>query len=200
MAVEYRAASAKVGLRIRRARQQAGLSQEALARNIKTSRRNVLRWEGGHNMPRAEHIRSIAEATGKSTDYFLGEDEEEEAALHRVVNDLTRILLERRPSDYSSCGRGIGLKSRTSPIRLNRTDQVILPIARSQYAAAQERAQKRDEVAPDFFFIKLSTDELKTLHKELSEQKNKLDKTLHPLRELFAKWLVGKALDESEAA
>ena len=95
MAVEYRAAASKVGLRIRHARKQAGLSQEALARQIKTSRRNVLRWEGGHNMPRAEHIREIAEATGKSTDYFLGDDEEEEAALHRVVDDLTRILLDR---------------------------------------------------------------------------------------------------------
>jgi transcriptional regulator with XRE-family HTH domain len=95
MAVEYRAAAAKVGIRIRHARKQAGLSQEALAHKIKTSRRNVLRWEGGHNMPRAEHIREIAEATGKSTDYFLGDDEEEEAALHRVVDDLTRILLDR---------------------------------------------------------------------------------------------------------
>jgi transcriptional regulator with XRE-family HTH domain len=95
MAVEYKAAAAQVGLRIRRARKQAGLSQEALAHRIKSSRRNVLRWEGGHNMPRAEHIREIAEATGKSTDYFLGDDEEEEAALHKVVDDLTRILLDR---------------------------------------------------------------------------------------------------------
>jgi transcriptional regulator with XRE-family HTH domain len=95
MAVEYRAAAAKVGLRIRKARKDAGLSQDALASRVKTSRRNVLRWEGGYNMPRPEHIAAIAAETGKSLDYFLGEDEEEEAALHRVVDDLTRILLDR---------------------------------------------------------------------------------------------------------
>src|SRR5438045_3254749 len=95
MAVEYRAAAAKVGLRIRKARQDAGLSQDALAAKIRTSRRNILRWEGGYNLPRAEHVREIARATGKTTDYFLGDDEDEEAALHRVVDDLTRILLDR---------------------------------------------------------------------------------------------------------
>lgn len=84
-----------MGLRIRKARKDAGLSQESLARKIGTSRRNVLRWEGGYNMPRSEHIAEIAAATGKSTDYFLGDDEDEEAALHRVVDDLTRILMDR---------------------------------------------------------------------------------------------------------
>jgi transcriptional regulator with XRE-family HTH domain len=91
----YRAASAKMGLRIKNARDSAGLSQAKLAVAIKTSRRNILRWEGGYNMPRGEHIAAIAEATGKSTDYFLGDDEEEEAALSRAVNDFAKALLTR---------------------------------------------------------------------------------------------------------
>ncbi len=86
---EYRAVAATVGLRIRKARERAGLSQDRLARQIKTSRRNVLRWEGGYNMPRADHIERIADATGRTADYFLGDDEEEEEALSA---DLARVL------------------------------------------------------------------------------------------------------------
>lgn len=89
MTAEYRATAAAVGIRIRKAREKAGYSQERLALRIGTSRRNMLRWENGHNLPRAEHIERIAEATGKTTDYFLGEDEEEEAALSA---DLARVL------------------------------------------------------------------------------------------------------------
>ena len=101
---EYRAVAAQVGLRIRRARESAGYSQHGLATRIGTSRRNVLRWEGGYNAPRAEHIQAIAEATGKSTDYFLGEDEDEEAALsadlalvlHRLVGAAVREAIDER--------------------------------------------------------------------------------------------------------
>jgi len=91
----YRIAAGKMGLRIRHAREAAGLSQARLAVQIKSSRRNILRWEGGYNVPRAEHIAAIAEATGRATDYFLGDDEDEEAALRAVVDDLTRVLLSR---------------------------------------------------------------------------------------------------------
>jgi transcriptional regulator with XRE-family HTH domain len=89
VSAEYRAAAAKVGIRIRHAREAAGYSQDRLALKIGTSRRNVLRWEGGYNVPRADHVKAIAEATGRTADYFLGEDDEEEAALSA---DLSRVL------------------------------------------------------------------------------------------------------------
>jgi transcriptional regulator with XRE-family HTH domain len=86
---EYRANAAKVGIRIRKAREAAGYSQERLALAIGTSRRNILRWENGYNVPRVEHVVRIANATGRSAEYFLGEDDEEEAVLSA---DLARVL------------------------------------------------------------------------------------------------------------
>lgn len=60
-----------IGSRIRAAREAKGLSQERLATLVKTSRRNVLRWEGGYNTPRVEHIEAIARETDQTVDFFM---------------------------------------------------------------------------------------------------------------------------------
>lgn len=91
MSATYKQASARIGSKIRTARESAGLTQQRLADSIRTSRRNVLRWEGGYNMPRAEHIAAIADATGQSTDYFLnGDDEDEESDLYASLANVMR--------------------------------------------------------------------------------------------------------------
>src|SRR5205085_2374743 len=73
------------GVKIREARLTAGLTQSQLARAIKTTERNVARWEGGDNEPRVSHIAAIAHATGRDLDFFLTgsteAEEDEEAAL-----------------------------------------------------------------------------------------------------------------------
>lgn len=91
--VEYRSEATKVGNRIRAARVNAGMSQDKLAQAIKTSRRNVLRWEGGYNLPRAEHIAAIAAATGQTTDHFLnGDDDDEEEDLYAALTAAMRAV------------------------------------------------------------------------------------------------------------
>jgi transcriptional regulator with XRE-family HTH domain len=74
------------GSRIRDARLQAGMTQTELARTIRTSERNIARWEAGQNQPRIASVALIAEATGHEIDFFLtgsseADDEDEAAAL-----------------------------------------------------------------------------------------------------------------------
>ncbi len=94
--------------RIREARKHARMSQEALADRVtdvlatrRCRARNIVRWENGQHEPRAEFVAAIAVATGKGIEFFFtadgdgDDDEDEEAALRRVVDDLTRLLIHR---------------------------------------------------------------------------------------------------------
>lgn len=56
---------------LRRARQEAGLTQERLADLVGVSWRSVSRWETGEGAPSVEVLVRIAEATGKRIDYFI---------------------------------------------------------------------------------------------------------------------------------
>lgn len=70
------------GARIRDARQQAGLSQKALARATRSPRRHIIRLENGEHRARRGLLERIAHATGVTVEQLLvrGDDEEEEAA------------------------------------------------------------------------------------------------------------------------
>jgi len=92
--------------RLSRARREAGLSQEGLARKLTTilgreaqpvRTRNIVRWErpresNGAHAPHTSFIGAIAEATGKDVAFFLSEDEEEDhlSRLRRVRAELVR--------------------------------------------------------------------------------------------------------------
>lgn len=82
--------AAAIGARITQARQNKGLSQEKLAAVIHTSRRNVLRWEGGYNTPRAEHLEAIARATDTTVGFLLASDDDEEE--DSLAADLVRFV------------------------------------------------------------------------------------------------------------
>jgi HTH-type transcriptional regulator, cell division transcriptional repressor len=65
--------------RVRRARVEAGLSQEDLARKIGCSRRAVQFWESespSGRRPHARLIRKLAEATGKPVAWFFAPEED----------------------------------------------------------------------------------------------------------------------------
>ena len=62
-----------LGTRIRKAREQARISQAELARRIGISKTAMNAIEGGHTDPRASRIVAIARELGVSTDaLFLG--------------------------------------------------------------------------------------------------------------------------------
>lgn len=75
--------------RIREARLKANLSQDALARAVGTSQRNIVRWEKGEHVPRSEFLAAIAQATGRDIEFFLREDDAE-AEDDDGVQDMTR--------------------------------------------------------------------------------------------------------------
>ena len=79
----------RVGARIRQARKAAGLSHDALAATVGTSRQHLIKLEQGRHLPRPDMLAAIADATGKPEQWFDQEDEEERTAL-----TIDQILLE----------------------------------------------------------------------------------------------------------
>lgn len=80
------------GERIREARKSLGLSQKTLASRLGTTRRRVIAWEGGQNVPSALYLQRIATATGRSIEFLMGEVtldpvEDEEAARMPLTRD-----------------------------------------------------------------------------------------------------------------
>lgn len=61
----------KVGKRIAFARSEAGMTQQALADQIKVSRPAIAQWEKGRTSPSAENLRNVARATGMPLIYFF---------------------------------------------------------------------------------------------------------------------------------
>lgn len=84
-----------IGTRIRQARHQASMTQAALAHAAGTRERNIIRWENDQNAPRFEHVAAIAKATGKDVSFFLGDDEDEEAARPMAQMSILEALYEQ---------------------------------------------------------------------------------------------------------
>ncbi len=61
-----------LGDRLKKAREQAGLTQEELAGLIGVSRTAIARYELGEIEPKVRNLISIAEKLSVSTDYLLG--------------------------------------------------------------------------------------------------------------------------------
>lgn len=63
-----------IAARIKRARKQSDLTLDGLGEQVGTSRHHLIRLERGDHRPRVGMLERIAEATGKSVDYFLVEE------------------------------------------------------------------------------------------------------------------------------
>jgi transcriptional regulator with XRE-family HTH domain len=75
-----------VGSRIKRAREQAGMTQAELAEKAGVKQARISLWESGKRQQMSlEHLRSIARALGVSADFLIGtwEDLQEKAAAPR---------------------------------------------------------------------------------------------------------------------
>lgn len=86
----------KVAKRIFSRRSRAGLTQEALAQKLGTSRRHVLRWEKGISSPRPEFRRRLAATLGgEEGDYANGADEEDESDMDELLVQRIRLTDKR---------------------------------------------------------------------------------------------------------
>lgn len=84
------------GERLRQARLRKGWTQDQLARSIGTRERNIIKWEKGQNVPRAETVAALARSLGCEIEFFYIEgepdDDAEEAAMRRRARDLLSQL------------------------------------------------------------------------------------------------------------
>lgn len=69
-----------VGHRIRQARKQAYLTHDALADKVGSSRQHLIKLESGQHMPGNALLERIAEATGRTTDWFFADEDDEESS------------------------------------------------------------------------------------------------------------------------
>lgn len=77
-----------LGARLSKARAQAGLNKNQLARAVGTSWQHVDHWERGRRRPSYESLRRIGEALGVSIDYLLGLSEARGGAIDRYLSEL----------------------------------------------------------------------------------------------------------------
>ena len=83
----------KYGLRLKQLREQAGYSQEELAKLLNTSRSRIGMYEQGRRQPDFEMQEAIADLFNVSFDYLFGRSEQDILAeqLASLANDPTEI-------------------------------------------------------------------------------------------------------------
>jgi transcriptional regulator with XRE-family HTH domain len=109
-----------LGERIKRRREQLGISQQSMAESLKTSQNQIYRYEKGTNSPTAQVIIDIARILEVSTDWLLGisdiepikdesdlhPDERKMLALYRSIPPQKRERLLKVVSDSVSLAQG----------------------------------------------------------------------------------------------
>lgn len=90
----------KYGLRLRQLREGMGLTQEALAQILHTSRSRIAMYEQGKRQPDFEMQEAIADLFNVSLDYLFGRNEEDQsydpAEVEKAI-DLYRRLMNLPP-------------------------------------------------------------------------------------------------------
>jgi transcriptional regulator with XRE-family HTH domain len=82
--VDYRI---RVGKNIRTARKTAGLSHDALAAAVGTSRQHLIKLEKGQHLARPEMLARIADATKTTVACLESDDDEDDSSMPTVRED-----------------------------------------------------------------------------------------------------------------
>ena len=81
--------------RLRRARQEKGLSQEEVAEAVKVNRRTVYVWEAGRAEPTQPRLESLSALYEKPAEYFIaGEGDEVTKRLDEISRRIARLPLD----------------------------------------------------------------------------------------------------------
>lgn len=86
-----------ISQRIKKARQEAGISQEQLADKLGLSGNNVIsRWENGRGRISVDQLAKIADLTHRPISYFFGEEEQEKLKTYKLEQKIKKLreLLE----------------------------------------------------------------------------------------------------------
>ena len=91
---------------IKRLRENAGLSQSALARKLGVTRASVNAWEMELSAPTAQYLIALAQLFHTTTDDILGMEPQEQIVLRdmneqekRLVYDLVSYIAARKDAD-----------------------------------------------------------------------------------------------------
>ena len=84
--------SKNFGEKLRKIREQKGLSQKNLADNLFVTRSTIARWENGSRMPDVKMMSMIAEFLGVSVDILLNGEQLSEAPTVIWIEDIKTIL------------------------------------------------------------------------------------------------------------
>ena len=95
------------GKRLRHIRKERGMTQEAFAELLGTSKQILSRYEREDRSPRIEVVRKYAEALKVSADYLLGDDEAEAVSsmfwAQKKEKPFYKIFIEIKSSGNNSC-------------------------------------------------------------------------------------------------
>ena len=80
--------------KIAKLRKIAGLSQDALAKKLDTTRTSVASWESGLNIPTTEHIVTLSRIFKVTPDYLLDFENAEQINVSRYTNQERRLLYD----------------------------------------------------------------------------------------------------------
>lgn len=90
--------------RIKSLRDEAGLSQADLAKELSVAQNTVSSWENGKRDPDTDTVKQLAAFFGVSTDYLLGATDkknassEEDAGLSAEENELLELFRNASPA------------------------------------------------------------------------------------------------------
>ena len=88
--------------KVKKLREQKGLSQAELARQLGITRSSVNAWEMGISVPSTQYIVDLAGVFDISTDYLLGVDSSSTISVAGLTDSDIRLLGSRRGNRLSN--------------------------------------------------------------------------------------------------
>ncbi len=84
-----------LGDKIKKLREEDGLSQEELARKIKVHKNSIYNWENNNSIPAYEKLKEIADYFTVSIDYLLEEENENNDDKEKLTKALKEYGLDK---------------------------------------------------------------------------------------------------------
>ncbi|MCP1147354.1 MULTISPECIES: helix-turn-helix domain-containing protein [Bacillus] len=92
--------------RLKSVRKNKGLTQEELAKRVKTTKGTISNYENGHSTPSNEMLKDLADALNTTTDYLLGRTENiSSEQVEYDLNDPELQIAFKAASDFSEEAR-----------------------------------------------------------------------------------------------
>lgn len=154
----------EVGQRIKKIRNQKGLSQKEFAKRTKSTIPAISNWENGRNLPNKERLKSIADLANISVDELLHGDEDQ--IIISLVNEATESFFQKYENYISFAPYG-----KKDITRL----QDVLKYNLVQFLTDEFYAEMYDEIGYEF----IKDDLIDELEKELKRGERSQARMLH---------------------